>query len=262
MEMITSTSNPVVKQARTLHQRKGRAESGLFLVEGIHHVGEAIEAGWTIHSIFYAPDLLTSEFANDLLERAQLSGRKSQPVSVKVMESLAEKDNPQGIVAVVHQKQTPRDKLGRFQRGVALVSPQDPGNVGTILRSMDAVGADVLFLLDGGVELFHPTVVRASMGALFWMPIVEMGFQDFRFLMESWPHQIIGASAHADMDHRTLTPDAMWILLLGSEQKGLTADQTSACDAIISLPMRGRTSSLNLAVAAGVLLYQLTDKHP
>ena len=137
--LITSLSNPLVKQVRALRQKKNRLESGLFLVEGIHHVGEVVEASWDVESVLYAPDLLTSHFARELLSRLD---SKLQPVSAQVMESLADKENPQGILAVVRQRKSQLDDLQMMRSGVALVSPHDPGNVGTILRTMDAVGAD------------------------------------------------------------------------------------------------------------------------
>jgi RNA methyltransferase, TrmH family len=139
---------------------------------------------------------------------------------------------------------------------VALVSPQDPGNVGTILRTMDAVDADALFLLDGGVELYHPTVVRASMGTLFWKPVVQTSFNKFIEWARGNDMQLIATSAKADMDYRSLNPKTPWVLVLGNEQKGLSPEQSAACDVTVSLPMQGRVSSLNLSVAAGVLLYQ------
>ena len=143
--LITSPGNPFVKQVRALHQKKARLESGTFLVEGIHHVGEAVQAGWEVDSLLYAPDLLTSTFGRQLVSRL---GRKTQPVSAQVMESLADKDNPQGILAVVRQKQIRLEDLSgsgapgarRIRWAAGLVSPQDPGNVGTILRTLDAVG--------------------------------------------------------------------------------------------------------------------------
>jgi TrmH family RNA methyltransferase len=251
--LIASLSNPLIKQARALHQKKARNESGLFLVEGIHHVGEVVEAGWDVQSILYASGLLTSPFAHDLISRFSF---KLQPVTAQVMESLADKENPQGIVAIVRQKKGQLNELKPFERAVALVSPQDPGNVGTILRTMDAVGADVLFLLNGGVELYHPTVVRASMGTLFWKPVIQTSFDEFVEWANNGKYQLIGTSAKADVDYKTLIPQTPWILVLGSEQKGLAKEQTAACDVTISLPMHGRVSSLNLAVAAGVLLYQ------
>ena len=253
---ITSPSNPLVKQVRALYQRKARLESGAFLVEGIHHVGEAVEAGWDVDLLLYAPERLTSAFGRDLVTRL---GMKSQPVSAQVMESVAGKENPQGILAIVHQRQTGFDDLPVMQTGVALISPQDPGNVGTILRTMDAVNADILFLLDGGVDLYHPTVIRSSMGTIFWRPIIRASFDEFI----SWAHQVrpaeiqlIGTSARGDVAYQTLIPKTPWILVLGSEQKGLSGAQANACDVTVSLPMKGRISSLNLAVAAGVLLYE------
>jgi TrmH family RNA methyltransferase len=260
--LITSLSNPLIKQARSLRQKKARTESGLFLVEGIHHVGEAIEAGWDVESVLYASGVLTSAFAHDLITRirAERSGaqtmREPQPVTPQVMEALADKDNPQGILAIVRQRKTQFKELQPVTRAVALASPQDPGNVGTILRTMDAVGADVLFLLDGGVELYHPTVVRASMGTLFWKPVIQASFDEFIQWARRGNVQLIGTSAHADVEYQTLVPNPPWILILGNEQKGLSAEQTKACDVTVSLPMMGRVSSLNLSVAAGVLLYQ------
>ncbi len=251
--LITSSSNPLVKQARSLRQKKARRESGLFLVEGIHHVGEAVEAAWDVESVLYAPELLTSRFAHDLIARLD---SPPQPVTPQVMESLADKDNPQGILAIVRQKQTRLGELGKVTRAVALVSPQDPGNVGTILRTMDAVGADTLLLLDGGVELYHPSVVRSSMGTLFWKPVVQTSFDEFTQWARGQNIQLIGASARGDVDYHTLVPRKPWVLVLGNEQKGLSAEQTKACDVTVSLRMRGRVSSLNLSVAAGVLLYQ------
>lgn len=252
--LITGLGNPLVKQVRSLKHKKVRDESGLFLVEGIHHVGEALEAKWEAESILYAPDLLSSRYARDLVVRL---GTKTQPVSAQVMESLADKENPQGILAVMRQRRFQFSSLPPPSKSVALVSPQDPGNVGTILRTMDAVGADVLFLLDGGVDVYHPTVIRSSMGTLFWKPIIQASFDEFIQWARARKCQLIGTSAHGDVDYHTLVPQLPWALVLGNEQKGLSSEQTSACDVTVSLPMKGRVSSLNLAVAAGVLLYAL-----
>lgn len=255
--LITSTSNPLIKQARALRQKKARRESGSFLVEGIQHVGEVVEAGWEVESILYAPDTLTSSFAHDLISRLDFA---PQPVTPQVMESLADKDNPQGILAIVRHRRVNLSSLHNPNVAVALVSAQDPGNVGTILRTMDAVGVDTLFLLDGGVELYHPTLVRASMGALFWKTVVQASFDEFLRWAQEGKYQLISSSAHADMDYQIYLPDRPWILILGNEQKGLSPEQMRACNVTVSLPMRGRVSSLNLSVAAGVLLYQFMGK--
>jgi TrmH family RNA methyltransferase len=122
---------------------------------------------------------------------------------------------------------------------------------------MDAVGADALFLLEKGVELYHPTIVRSSMGILFWKPVVQASFDQFIQWARAGQYQLIGTSAHGDVEFQTFVPDSPWVLVLGNEQKGLSAQQVKSCDVTVSLPMKGRVSSLNLAVAAGVLLYQL-----
>jgi len=259
-QLITSLSNPLVKKVRALRQRKARAASGLFLVEGIHHVGSALEAEWAIDTLLYAPDSLTSDFAQSLLDDAYRIGVALQPVSAKVMESLTEKDNPQGILAMVKQRSLGFGEIRSFRCGVALVSPQDPGNVGTILRTLDAVGADALFILDGGVELYHPTCVRASMGTIFWKPVAQASFDEFKHWIQANKFQLIGTSAHAQSELRAVKMnDAPWVLLMGSEQKGLSPEQLETCDITVSLPMHGKVSSLNLAVATGIFLYSLKE---
>jgi RNA methyltransferase, TrmH family len=261
-ELITSHSNPLVKQIRALRQRKGRDESDLFLVEGIHHVGEASAADWGIETLIYAPDQLTSDFARHLLEEQSQRGIKCAALAPDLFSAIAEKDNPQGIMAIVRQRHLSVEDVNResVNKGVALVSPQDPGNVGTILRTLDATGADGLFLLDGGVDPYHPSAVRASMGTIFWKPIVQDSFEHFAVWERMNGYQLIGASAYAANDYRTFKRgNQPMILLLGNEQKGLSEDQMMTCDVTLSMPMKGRVSSLNLAVAAGILLYAIME---
>ncbi len=260
--MITSPGNPRIKQARALRQRKERQASGRFLVEGIFHVGEAIAAGAAVESILYAPDLLSGDFAHQLVEQAIAGGIPCHATTAQVMHSLAEKENPQGLLAVVCQPRTELSALqpGNFSWGVAIVSPQDPGNVGAILRTINAVGADGLILLDGGVDPYHPTAVRASMGALFWHPVVNASFEEWARWTRRHGYHVHGTSAHGDVDYRAVGGyERPLILLLGSEREGLSPEQAAVCEQVIRLPMHGRVSSLNLAVAAGVLLYAVRD---
>ena len=261
-ETITSRVNPVIKSARMLREGKERKKTGKFLVEGILHVGEAAAADWKIDSILYSPELLESEYARNLISRQSANGVRCAPVSKDVLESLAEKENPQGIVAIVNQKTAllGSPSSNTISSAIALVAPQDPGNVGTILRTLDAVGGDALFLLDGGVDLFHPSVVRASMGTIFWKPVVKATFVEFSAWARQHLYQLIGTSAHAEIDILNIKlVERKSILVLGNEQKGLSKDQLEACDIAVRIPMRGRASSLNLAVAAGVLLYSLFE---
>lgn len=263
METITSRQNPKIKQVRSLRERVHREASGLFLVEGIRHVGEAAQAGAVIQAIFYAPERLTSLYALELIQSQAARGVPCHATAAAVFESLAEKENPQGILAVVRQPDNRLADLSpeNFGWGVALVSPQDPGNVGAILRTIDAVGASGLLLLEKGVDPYHPIAVRASMGSIFWHPLVAASLPDFTQWVRRHGYTVYGTSAHGSHDYRQVVAyQRPLILLMGSEREGLTADQAAICQAVIRLPMNGRATSLNLAVAAGVMLYSILDK--
>jgi RNA methyltransferase, TrmH family len=260
---ITSHSNPRIKQARALRQRKQRDAAGLFLVEGLFHIGEALAARAAIEYLCYAPDLLDNDFARQLIDRAAAEGIACYEATADILASIAGKENPQGVIAVARQQRMKLDDLTpqNFPWGVAIVAPQDPGNVGTILRTIDAVGASGLILLDSGVDPYHPTAVRASLGSIFWYPIVSASFTEWSQWAQRQGYHIYGTSAQASVDYKAVEAyERPLIVLLGSEREGLSRDQAAVCDQLVRLPMRGHASSLNLAVAAGVVLYAVLEK--
>ncbi|MBI4770406.1 MAG: RNA methyltransferase, partial [Chloroflexi bacterium] len=230
---------------------------------GIHHVAAAAEAGAALEYLCYAPDLLRGQFARALVERLAGQGLPCLPTAPDVFRALAEKDNPQGILAVARQRPLTLEHLtpDTFPWGVALAGAQDPGNVGAVLRTLDAVGASGLLLLEGGADPYHPSAVRASMGALFWHPVVQTSFAEFAARAGRHGYHLCGASARGGDDYREVaayrTPA---ILLMGGEREGLAPEQRAACERLIRLPMQGHVSSLNLAVATGVLLYDMAGK--
>ena len=261
--LITSHSNPKVKQARALRQRKQRDATGLFLVEGLFHIGEALTAHAAIDSLFYAPDLIESDFARQLIDRAATEGITCYETTAEILASLAEKENPQGVIAVVAQRRVQLVDLNpqNFPWGVAIVAPQDPGNVGTILRTIDAVGASGLILLDSSVDPYHSTAVRASLGSIFWYPIVSTSFSEWSHWARQQSYHIYGTSAKGSVEYKEVNAyEQPLMVLLGSEREGLSREQAAVCDQLVRLPMRGHVSSLNLAVAAGVVLYAVLDR--
>lgn len=263
MAVITSPSNPRIKQIRALQRRKERDSTGLCVVEGIFHIGEAFASGAEIRYLCYAPDVLIGDYGRGLVQQVEAMGIPAYAVSAEVMRSVAGKDNPQGLIAVAAQRLTPLEGLTPVTNPwlVAIVAPQDPGNVGAILRTIDAVGASGLILLDGGVDAFHPTAVRAAMGTVFRRPIVTASFAEFRAWTTRQGYPIYGTSAAGAIDYRTAGDIRLpLILLFGSEREGLSADQKAACHRLLRLPMHGHVSSLNLAVAAGVFLYAILDR--
>ena len=259
-DLITSTQNSKIKAARALRRRKIRQETGQYLVEGIRHVGAAVEANAPLDHLFYAPDTLKSAFALELIEACTAQHIPCYPTSSQVFESLADREGPQGILAVARQQWSPLEHVIPSKNfwGVAIQNPQDPGNVGTILRTMEAIGAKGLFLIDGGVDPYHPTAVRASMGALFHIAITRAPSESF--LNWAGDHQVslFGSSAKGAVDYLNFTAfDWPAILLVGSERAGLTPEIQQACKATLRLPMSGNVTSLNQAVSTGVLLYHM-----
>lgn len=248
---------------RALRQKKTRQETGNFLVEGIHLVGEAAQAGMEIGSILYAPELLRSDFALGLIDELAEVGVPCYPTDADVFKSAAGKENPQGLMAVVSQFDRKLTELTpqNFNWGAALISPQDPGNIGTILRTIDAVGADGLVLIDESADPYHPSCVRASMGSMFWLSITSTSFSDFSYWVADMGYTVYGSSAHGDSEYTEIDNyRSPCVLLMGSERAGMSPQHEKICETVLRIPLRGRASSLNLGVAAGVLLFSMMAK--
>jgi TrmH family RNA methyltransferase len=260
--MITSRQNPKIKQMRALRQSKERRRSGLCLVEGIRPVAAAIEANAEVAYICYAPQLLTSEYAQRLIAQQEAMGIPCHAISDDLFRQVTTREHPAGVLAVVRQRWSHLDEFSKRNLSwvAALIAPQDPGNVGSILRTVDAAGVDGLLLLDGGVDPYHPTAVRAAMGAQFWVPLASSSFAAFADWAQRHGYHIYGTSAHGAVDYRQVTFQTPGVLLLGSEREGLSTRHTAVCETIVRLPMHGRVTSLNLAVAAGILLYAMAEE--
>jgi RNA methyltransferase, TrmH family len=270
MATLNSRSNPKIKQVRQLlGQRKERERSGLFVAEGIRHVGEAVEAQARVEYICYAPDILTSDFAYKLIDEQSQREIPCYAVDKDTFTGMAGKENPQGILAVIRIPHSKLDSLSvrEFPWSVALVAPQDPGNIGAILRTIDAVGASGLLLLDDpssnqySADPYHPSSVRASMGSIFWYPLITADFSEFVHWVRANGIKVYGTSAHATQDYRQVGRfERPLVLLLGSEREGLTPAQSAVCDMLLKIPMQGRVTSLNLAIATGLMLYTISDR--
>jgi RNA methyltransferase, TrmH family len=260
--MITSHSNPAIKTIRGLRDKKARAESGLFLIEGIRIVTEALEEGGRVQTLIYAPELLISDFGKNLIFEQLNLGMDLLEVSEDVFKSISNKDGPQGLAAVVRQDWTDLAtvQLTKDDLWVALDSVADPGNLGTILRTVDAVGGNGVFLLDHCTDPYDATAIRASMGALFTNRFVKASFEDFSAWAGENGYRIVGTSDKGDTDYQEIDyPDPM-ILLMGSERQGLSQPGVSLCEKMVRIPMAGSSDSLNLAVATGVVLYEIFNQ--
>ena len=257
MTLITSSSNRQVARIRALRRRRERDRSGLFLAEGPRIVMEALATGNALERLLLAPDLLTSGAAWSAVEAARQRGVPCLAVSAEVFRSLSSRDRPAGLAAVVRQR---CGQLASLDAGcgcwVALTKVQDPGNLGTILRTSDAAGAAGVILLGTTVDPYHPTAVRASMGTLFSQRIVRASADELVTWAARQACRLVSASGAGDEDYRSVSYRRPLVLLMGSEREGLRGALLRACDAVVRIPMRGRADSLNLAVATSLLLYE------
>ncbi len=225
-------------------------------MEGLRLVGAAIEADVEVEALIWCDALLTSDFGRNLLHTTT---SPTVEVDQTVFETMSERDRPIGLAAIIRTTQLVTD-LSTFQtarRLIALDGIADPGNLGTIVRTVDACGADGIVLIGNVVDRFHPAVLKASMGASFNVPIAHVQTVSELFAFASAAgFSVAATSAKATVDYRDFVAPNKLVLLMGSEKMGLSAETIALADQTIFIPMRGTSSSLNLAVASGLLLYQ------
>lgn len=258
--MITSHQNPLIKKIRRLRKSKrAREKEGLFIVEGIQGVVEAVEQDAPIDTLVYAPELLTSNIAQTAIEKAQHRNIYCQAITSKLFKAISGRENPVGLSALIKRHLTPLEALPVPSEGlyVALFEIGDPGNLGTILRTLDAAGGNALILVGSTVDPFHPTTVKASAGTIFSIPIVHVPQLE---TLVHWAQQhhitIIGTSDQATQSYWQTEYPAPLLLLMGSEAHGLPDAYLTNAQSV-RIPMYGQADSLNLGVATALVLYEV-----
>jgi len=257
---ITSLSNERVKLIRALALRKARRETGLFVAEGAALAITARAAGWQPTMLVFLAGSTRTPAVAELVGSAQRAGAECLEVSEAVLAKLAGKDNPQTLLAVFAQRwQNPpaTADLAGDALWLALEAPRDPGNLGSIMRSLDAVGGSGLIIIGQGCDPYSREAVRASMGSIFNVAITHMEREPFVAWRAHWPGDVVGTHLEARLDFRRAVYRAPLILLMGSEGPGLSPELSRACSRLVKIPMAGRLDSLNLAIATGLMLYGL-----
>lgn len=260
--LITSRNHTLLRPIRSLHRRDERDRAGLFFAEGIRFVAQAMEARSRIQTLLIAPELLTHPVGKKLAHRLERSGIRTLRVSAEVFHSVALTDNPQGIGIVVCQRKEALSsaKIDPGAYWLAVRHLQSAGNLGTILRTCDAAGAAGLILVDSDVDPYDPSAVRATMGALFRQRIYTTTARELARWKSLHGVQIVGTSPMADVDYQQHRYVGSTVLFLGSERRGLGPHEQALCDTLVRIPMVGSSDSLNVAVAAGVLVYELFNQ--
>jgi TrmH family RNA methyltransferase len=256
---ITSLANPLVKEVRGLALAKNRKTSGLFVAEGLKLVADAVEAGWAIRTLVHAAGVAEERLVARLAASTYARGGRVASVSDAVLAKITRRDNPQTVIGVFEQRSIPAGRIRPAADAlwVGLETIRDPGNLGTIIRTVDAVGGDGVILVGDTVDPFSLEAVRATMGSIFHVPIARASRSDFAKLASAWPGLVVGTHLAAAEDYRAVRYSRPVLLVMGGEQSGLTPELASLCRVLVKIPMAGRADSLNLAVATGVMLFEI-----
>ncbi len=246
-----------LRRVRALRDRRVREQEGACVVEGIRQVLSAIDGGHEVEALLVDPAKLRSEVAWESIQRAVEGGAMLVELPTRDMERVSARDNPVGLVAVIRWAPLPLDALAIDSDAIILVADDvhDPGNLGTIARATDAAGARAMVVL-GGADPTHPSALRASLGTMFLLPIHVARSHDELFEWVAGRCRTVATSAHATGDVWTTALHPPVAIVVGNEATGLDAATVARCDLTTRIPMLGTATSLNVAVAAGVLLYE------
>ena len=258
--LVTAFSNDTVKLLRSLRDKKARRAEGLFLAEGLRIVAEARDMGRLPQIVAFAGRLdELHPLAAEIVTETEAAGGEAIETSPEVLAKMSGKDNPPLLLAAFTQPRTVLAQLDRAAAPLWFVAERlrDPGNIGTILRTGDAVGAGGLILLDESADPYSVEAVRASMGAIFTQAVVQAPWPDFLAWLRSGPGQLVGTSLRAETDYLAGHYQTPCFLLIGNEQAGLPPDYETACDLLVKIPMAGRADSLNAAIATAVMAFQV-----
>ena len=259
---VTAFSNATVKRLRSLRDKKARRAEGLFLAEGLRIITEARDSGRLPEIIAFSAEGAKHPLAAEIIAEAEAAGADAIQTTPDILSKMSGKDNPQLLLAAYRQPDTALDRIDRSKADMWIVAQalRDPGNLGTILRTGDAVGAGGLILVDDCVDPFSVEAVRASMGALFTQDIAMARWDEFIAWLRAGDGQLVGTSLKAAEDYLDAGYRRPSFLLIGNEQHGLPADYEAECDLLVKIPMAGWADSLNAAMATAVMAFAIRAK--
>jgi len=257
VRQVTAFSNSTVKLMRSLRDKKARRAEGLFLAEGLRILTEARDSGRLPEIVAFSAEGAKHPLAAEIIAAVEAAGGDAIETTPDILSKMSGKDNPQMLVGAYRQPDASLERIDRSASPLWLVAQalRDPGNIGTILRTGDAVGAGGLILIDDCADPFSVEAVRASMGALFTQQVASARWPEFMRWLRSGEGQLIGTSLKATHDYLEADYQQPCFLLIGNEQQGLPEAYEAECDLLVKIPMAGRADSLNAAIAAAVMAF-------
>ncbi len=257
---VTSLANPLVKDIKALALKKFRDQQNAFMAEGLKLVIDALDLGWTIKTLIFAKSALGNAAVEKIAARTVALGGDVLEVSEKVLTAITRRDNPQAVVGVFSQRFVPLKDIRPKGNDVwvALDRVRDPGNLGTVIRTVDAVGAKGVILVGETTDPFSLETVRATMGSIFAVPVAKTNPEAFLAWRKDFAGTVAGTHLKGAVDYRSVDfGNRPVLLVMGNEQQGLPDNLADACDKLLRIPQAGRADSLNLAVATGVMLFEI-----
>jgi TrmH family RNA methyltransferase len=256
---IASTQNPRIKSVLKLNKRTARDEQGLLLVEGYRELKRALDNGWKPRELFFCRDLFLGSNEDELIRRSAEAGASLLECSEPVLRKISYRDRPEGLVAVGPQVRYALSDLTFRETPFLVVAEaiEKPGNLGTILRSADAAGADGLIVCDRCTDISNPNVVRASIGTLFTVKVIEASTDEALPWLRRQGIRVVSATPHAECLYTDVDMTGPVAVVVGSEQYGLSTRWMNEADIKVRIPMFGQADSLNVASATTLLLYEV-----
>lgn len=260
---ITSFKNPLVKQVIDLKDRRERDKTGLFLIEGYREILRATDAGWKFDTLLTCSELFLGSNEAALIQKIASRGTKIITTIDKVFHKISYRDRPDGLLAIAPQKILSLNSLENNTQGpelpfyVVAEAIEKPGNLGTILRSSDAVGVSGLIVCDRCTDIYNPNVVRASVGTLFTVPTVEAQGEEALHWLKERGIAILAATPQAKYEFTQVDLARPLAIAVGTEQLGLSERWMQQSDLQVRIPMNGVADSLNVAMATTLLLYEV-----
>ena len=257
VRQVTAFSNATVKRLRSLRDKKARRAEGLFLAEGLRIITEARDSGRLPEIIAFSAEGARHSLAAEIIAATETAGGDAVETTSDILSKMSGKDNPQMLLGAYRQPDAALERIDRSKAPLWICAQalRDPGNIGTILRTGDAVGAGGLILIDDSADPFSVEAVRASMGAIFTQEVAVTRWPEFLNWLREGNGQLVGTSLQATQDYLDAEYRRPCFLLIGNEQQGLPADYEAECDLLVKIPMAGRADSLNAAMAAAVMAF-------
>ncbi len=257
-QIITSTSNPRVKQIIKLRKRSYRDRVGLMIIEGCTELERAIKNSHQLTELFFCPELFTGEFEQKILSQCQQNDISLIECPAPVFQKISYRERPNGLLALAPQIQTSLDQLPVKEKMLIVVAEaiEKPGNLGTILRSADASGADAVIICDRCTDINNPNVIRASIGTIFTIPVIETESLEAITWLKDNNIQILAATPQATQLHTNTDMSGSIAIAVGAEKPGLSDTWFNAADLKVKIPMLGQADSLNVAASTTILLYE------